>query len=131
MEDEQKPQPTPGPWSIGTSLNAPGILWINSPGFESICDLYSRDRVGEGLHLRPFPNAEANARLIAAAPDLLAALKSARDIAREALREHETWDEESVARVGKLLAALAGELPGYRADADAIHAAVKKATEAP
>lgn len=68
---------------------------------------------------------EANARLIAAAPDLLEALKSAVRIAEEARRE---WDATPAGmRAGKILIALSGGCKGYRRDIDAIHAAIAKA----
>lgn len=58
-------------------------------------------------------------------PDLLNALRSAVLIADEAREE---WDKApSGMRAGKILIALSGGCPGYRADIDAIHAALKKA----
>lgn len=42
-------------------------------------------------------------------------------IAREAL---DAWDADNNCRVGKILKALAGLQPGYRADIDALHAAM-------
>ena len=54
---------------------------------------------------------------------LEAALRSAIKVAEEARVE---WDEApSGMRAGKILIALSGALPGYRADIDAIHAALK------
>ncbi len=49
------------------------------------------------------------------------ALEKAKHVAAEAYRE---WDADNDPRVGKLLAALAGSMPKYRADIDAIHAAL-------
>jgi len=73
------------------------------------------------------PNAEANLRLIVAAPELLAALQSAIKIVEEARRE---WDAApNGMRAGKLLIALAGGCRGYRADIDAIHDVIDKAIE--
>lgn len=63
---------TPGPWEavIGDDV------WITGPDRDQpwVCDIVPRD------HNKP-PNEEdlANARLIGAAPDLLAALKAARE----------------------------------------------------
>ncbi len=60
------------------------------------------------------------------APQLLEALKAAVKIANEARIE---WDEApNGMRAGKILIALAGGCPGYRADIDAIHAVIAKAT---
>lgn len=51
---------------------------------------------------------------------LQAAIDTLVGIAEEAFRE---WDKDNDPRVGKILLALAGHAPGYRADIDAIHAA--------
>ena len=57
--------------------------------------------------------------------DLKEALQRAIKIADEAREE---WDKApSGMRAGKLLIALAGDCPGYRADIDEIHAALKSA----
>jgi hypothetical protein len=53
---------------------------------------------------------------------LVDALRSVVKIADEAAQE---WDSDNDMRVGKILAALCGRLPHYRADIDAIHAALK------
>jgi len=42
-------------------------------------------------------------------------------IAKEA---HAEWDRDNESRVGKLLLAMAGHIPGYRPETDAIHAAL-------
>lgn len=63
--------------------------------------------------------------LAAAAPDLVDALASAIRVAEEARRE---WDAAPDGmKAGKLLIALSGHCPGYRADIDAIHAALSRA----
>lgn len=53
---------------------------------------------------------------------LEAALRSFAAIAAEA---HKEWDADNDHRVGKILRALSGDMPKYRADIDAIHAALK------
>lgn len=50
---------------------------------------------------------------------LQAALDTFVSVAEEAFRE---WDKDNDPRVGKILLALAGHAPGYRADVDSIHA---------
>ncbi len=55
------------------------------------------------------------------------ALMAARSVAEEARVE---WDEAPEGmKAGKLLIALSGALPGYRADIDEIHATIKAVTE--
>ncbi len=56
---------------------------------------------------------------------LIGALEHAVDVAEEARKE---WDAAPQGmRAGKLLIALGGNLPGYRADIDAIHSALARA----
>jgi hypothetical protein len=68
---------------------------------------------------------EANAESIVNASNelerILKLLKSARDLAKEAF---DAWDSDQDMKVGKILRALSGELPGYRADTDLINAAI-------
>lgn len=61
------------------------------------------------------------------AKNLLAALKSAVQIAAEAFDE---WDRDNDSRVGKILRYMGdSRMKGYRQDIDAIHATVKAAEE--
>lgn len=65
-------KPTPGPWVRGSVLNrGEAVIAVNQPQHKRIIALieWNRDSLTEG----------ANARLIASAPDLLAALKGARN----------------------------------------------------
>lgn len=64
---------TQGPWKVVDEND--GIVFITSPNcadYYDICDLYHHTSKG----FRPKNNAEANARLISAAPELLEALQS-------------------------------------------------------
>ena len=88
---------TPGPWIVEHPYGEPGVF-VSGPRTELIAKLYL---VAE---------AEANAALIAAAPELLAALEKM--VAR--------WDALSVEDLG----------PGCRAIADKARAAIAKATVA-
>ena|SRR6185436_11891511 len=66
---------TPGPWhSVGT-----GVLGPEAKLKDSIAVVSTRLRNGIGLAKWPDEEREANARLIAAAPELLAALKAIKE----------------------------------------------------
>ena len=70
-----KPPPplahTPGPWEA--IINPNGVVYVDFSGTDArgICDLYHLDA---GNNVIRKENAEANARLIASAPDLLEVL---------------------------------------------------------
>jgi hypothetical protein len=64
---------TPGPWVIDGSVNAENLDVINSEGRIAMID----DSRSTGWNV---PTINANARLIAAAPELLEALKDAIEI---------------------------------------------------
>ena len=73
MSTETKPQHTPGPWHyVSRSLD-----YRISGESQEVCRIHA---VGNPLSPTDPEVLRANARLIAAAPDLLVALKSARDI---------------------------------------------------
>jgi hypothetical protein len=63
------------------------------------------------------------ARFVGERQLLLAALKQAVEVAKVARR---AWNDDQDAKVGKLLLALSGDLPGYRADTDNIHTLLGK-----
>jgi hypothetical protein len=110
---------TPGPWMIfeggdigSASVRRPDTVVIRSGTVKG-------QTIGEAM---------ANARLIAAAPELFEALRCVVVMAREI---HEHWDKDRDSKVGKHLAALSGYLKGYRQDYDALHALIAKATGDP
>jgi hypothetical protein len=80
---------TPGPWSVGFDANSweDGGVSVLADGRGMVCSITNKlnglyqDRAGDGRLLTPrtIGHQEANARLIAAAPDLLAALIRMRD----------------------------------------------------
>lgn len=76
---------TPGPWSV----HRPYQAQFESSGFFVFTD----DGRGNGVHIPAFEEdgaeAAANARLIAAAPDLLTALRRIADGSVNALEAHE------------------------------------------
>lgn len=61
---------TPGPWGVEWAVNKP-VFYIRTPGGYGICERPSCGDVDTPVRRV----SEANARLIAAAPDLLAALE--------------------------------------------------------
>lgn len=75
---------TPGPWLIG-KRSPGGYSLINADGWQSLARVVT---VMEGDN-RPFAEGVANARLIAAAPDLLEALKELLD--QDEHGEDEIW----------------------------------------
>jgi hypothetical protein len=75
---------TPGPWAVNhRDSEMPYIVADQGKAWDNpiICNLYEdvtpEDSVTIGLWLEAHLNAQANARLIHAAPDMLAALESA------------------------------------------------------
>jgi hypothetical protein len=98
------PQPTPGPWKSGKGGdNNPRIY--NKYG-TVICQFHN----GSGEEYHGFRNAEANARLIAAAPEMLATLhKIGYEPWGHAEASHAEVLREVVAEVRALLARIEGK----------------------
>lgn len=112
---------TAGPWKYS---------WRQVDG-EADCGVFAEPHEGQAYSVCRAPlyqteeQWDADARLIAAAPELLAALIGAVEMATNA---HVYWDADQDIKVGKHLLALSGGLKGYDARTDAIHAAIAKAT---
>ena len=77
-----KSLPTPGPWKLVPATEHHGP-YITSPWGITLCDLYTMSNplalstaCGGTSRPIPFVDADANAQLISAAPDLLDALKA-------------------------------------------------------
>ena len=78
---------TPGPWMAQHT----GFYWQVGSAEGTVADACPSQFIDGGTIETPSPREKANARLIAAAPDLLAALIEARD----ALHQHYVdWDGE-------------------------------------
>ena len=90
--------PTAGPWHR-CGIDGAGHEWVSAGGPVPIAHIYPQGAAEENRRV-----VTANARLIAAAPDLLAALKTA-----------EAWIDQQ------------GELPGCRPAANAALAVVRDA----
>jgi hypothetical protein len=69
---------TPGPWEIGNAANCAKDHAVTAGAFVVARVVESRGEHINGNTRTPFDYGSANARLIAAAPDLLAALETAR-----------------------------------------------------
>ena len=87
-----KTQHTPGPWHVEQPFGEPGTyVAVTFPGFSPglVCRLIDQARTPEGI---------ANARLIAAAPDLLAALEETRDflMGGDSLESADPWVRELI-----------------------------------
>lgn len=84
-ETSVKTQHTPGPWTVDVSL--PGIVEIRDSEKRMLCTVYAPDYTN---HPVTAEEAEANANLIAAAPELLEALEDAVRWCGCSLREKES-----------------------------------------
>lgn len=101
MSGTKKIGHTPGPWEVaatiihGTNYGNTGVRTVSEDGYELCRGSWARTLVTVPHDMRTLdPVIEANLRLMAAAPELLAALKSLRNeivgqlgIAREEIRE--------------------------------------------
>lgn len=109
-------QHTPGPWAVrDIDRSAPYVVADQGKAWDNpvICNMYDDvtpdDSVTIGSWLEPLANAAANARLIAAAPDLLEAVQGLLACAYDIER-----NDETIAAVKKAMGAIAlatGELP--------------------
>jgi hypothetical protein len=98
-KQEMRTKHTPGPWSVGTprkmGSERHGYVWWEvpvqvgegNPG--NVLALVSLG--GSGAISRSILDVQANARLIAAAPELLKALKSAKEFIENLQLPHEEW----------------------------------------
>lgn len=92
---------TPGPWDAGPIAKSDGewLLWAADPDSGLVYDKYPA-RITGVAKICGTPRAAANARLIAAAPDLLAACK-------EFVRKCECGEASSVRSYKQMKAAIA------------------------
>ena len=77
---------TPGPWSVphfatDCACNCAYVVSGNQHGMGAIATVHHSDEA-DGEHNEPMDVAIANARLIAAAPDMLEALRKMRELLR-------------------------------------------------
>ena len=86
---------TPGPWCFVEGDYATDQPYIGVPG-KVICDIGQRaeDDEGQPLQYEQHPQDTANARLIASAPDLLAACEAIMPHLDSDLLAHEPWLSE-------------------------------------
>jgi hypothetical protein len=67
---------TPGPWHVGAQNDTLYVIAGKPPSLNNDYPVHDAGRV---VIAKVYPKDEANARLIAAAPELLSALKSAKE----------------------------------------------------
>jgi hypothetical protein len=119
-------QHTPGPWELSEAKYKEGFgTYRRVEQVEQFGDVVASVCIRHTVNHTLNAAGDANARLIAAAPELLEALKLVVTIASEA---HDHWDNDRDAKVGKILIALSGHLPRYDKRIDELHAAISKAT---
>jgi len=92
MSDETKDKHTPGPWFL-SGCDGCGDLWIETDK----TPIASARSQGPTEELRA--ETKANARLVAAAPDLLAALEHCVEAYEDELQENEAWQMLHVGNV--------------------------------
>lgn len=99
-------QHTPGPWTI-EQYGAGDSLVVHSDADTRVCFMATPGLLGS------LPNIKANARLIAAAPDMLAAIKVVDDVETARLR-HVGLNDEGIAEhpVVKMLRAAIAKAEG-------------------
>jgi len=105
-ESSKKPTHTPGPWEVDTICNTDMVYAANGLRVATTyCEGQDEDM--------PWEEVEANARLVAAAPDLLAGLEAAEAIISGLMAEFDE-DENDVPSIIGIRAAIAkakGEEP--------------------
>jgi hypothetical protein len=100
-QDSQHGKPTPGPWGISHVSHS---ILVNAPSGAFITSLAADPDVYNGPQWKETRNAEANARLISAAPELLEALKA---LVQGTLEWNDGSDEIDVTLLWKAKAAIA------------------------
>jgi hypothetical protein len=99
---------TPAPWSVG------GSILLDGHKYKILCNREDRDNRADIAYLcDQYPNYEANARLIAAAPDLLRELATFINIVAVYAPEHAHGEatKNHIKRAGKVIARVRGETP--------------------
>ena len=106
---------TPGPWRLigDGELDSPHLagfpLTIAGPADDDLANVYSRENATVAI---PHKESIANARVMAAAPDMLAALVAALPAVTAAAAEHPNWTDHYSGQVQDPfgLHALAGQI---------------------
>lgn len=88
---------TPGPWKAFKPLDSNGYVYVQSESGEEACTCY-------------YSNAEANARLIAAAPELLDTLKTTRRVLEVACGTSAPYIREAFQRIDPVIAKAEGAI---------------------
>ena len=109
-------QHTPAPWTVLEDSDSSRPITIAGPADDDLVNVYSSDNATVAI---PHAESIANARLIAAAPDMLAALAAALPAVTAAAAEHPKWTDHYSGQVQDPF--------GLHALADQITAAITKA----
>ncbi|MCG7598834.1 hypothetical protein MHM84_03485 [Halomonas sp. McH1-25] len=91
---------TPAPWQAATDMPGAWVIWRGVPAEAVLAELYSDDMGYEH-------NAEANAHLMAAAPDMAAAIQ----LFIDSLEGRDVHPEEAIGALRASLAKARGEQP--------------------
>ena len=81
---------TPEPWKVDTITEEQDYLIVNDTGLKSICLVHNHSNTASDPE-EAEREAEANARLIVAAPDLLEGARFAVKAIRDAINEGNGW----------------------------------------
>lgn len=84
---------TPGPWKMGMNANDEVAIWTSSPSTNIVAKIYSVPHEN---------NTDANAALIAAAPEMYAALEEITRVLMSGQKLNDSWLANTLDILGKV-----------------------------